>query len=300
MDEIKKNYKVLAALLAVYIIWGSTYLGIKYAVETIPPFLHAALRFTLSGAFLFVWRVLARDAMPTMKQWRSAAIVGTLLLVGGNGFISLSETKIPSGVAALIVASMPIFMILVDFVFYRSHKPTLVQIVGLVIGFGGVFYLLNPWDTAKDITHFSVGYSLLALLASFLWSLGSVYSRQAPKPDSLLMYTGMQMLIGSFGLFVMSFLFGEYNGFHFANVSASSWWGFTYLVTVGSLVGFTSYAYLLKHASVSLISTYPYVNPIVAIILGNLMAGESLTSRILISAAIIISSIILINWQKKK
>lgn len=299
MNELKANYKVLAALLAVYIIWGSTYLGIKYAVETIPPFLHAALRFTISGGFLFAWRALTGDPLPTGKQWWSAAVVGTLLLVGGNGLISLSETKIPSGVAALIVASMPIFMVLINFTLYRSQKPTLIQILGLLIGFGGVFYLLNPWNNTGDVEHFSITYGLVALLASFLWSLGSVYSRQAQKPTSLLMFTGMQMLAGSIGLYIMSMLFGEFHGFHLSQVSNNSWLGFAYLVTFGSLIGFTSYSYLLQHASVSLISTYPYVNPIVAIILGNLLAGESLNSRIIISAMIIIASIALINWQKK-
>ncbi len=301
MEQNKKNIdiKVFAALLAVYIIWGSTYLGIKYAVESMPPFLHAALRFSISGAFLFVWRWLAGDPIPTRGQWRSAVIVGTLLLVGGNGLISLSETNIPSGIAALLVASMPIFMILIDSLLFRTHKPSVVQIIGLAVGFGGVAYLLNPWQHAGSVSSSTFAFSLIALLASFLWSLGSLLSRKLEKPQSLLMYTGMQMIAGTVGLFIMSALFGEFNGFTFASVTTNSWLGFAYLVTFGSLIGFTSYAYLLKHASVSLISTYPFVNPIVAIILGNLMAGESLGGRILVSTAIILASLVLINWQKK-
>ena len=293
------DLKILAALLAVYIIWGSTYLGIKYAVESFPPFLHAALRFTISGGFLFIWRLLSGDPLPTRKQWISSFFVGSLLLVGGNGLIALSETKIPSGIAALLVASMPIFMVVIDSLIFRSHKPTAIQILGLIIGFSGVAYLLNPFSQAHQINSTTLAFSMIALLASFLWSLGSLLSRKLEKPESLLMYTGMQMLMGAIGLGVMAAIMGEYHGFTFAQVTTRSWLGFAYLVTFGSLVGFTSYAYLLKHASVSLISTYPYVNPIVAIILGNLMAGESLTSRILISAIIIIGSVILINWQPK-
>lgn len=299
MNTNKPDIKVLAALVAVYIIWGSTYVGIKYAVETMPPFLHAALRFIISGSFLFIWRWLSGDPLPTSKQWLNSFFVGSLLLVGGNGFISLSETKIPSGIASLLVASMPIFMILIDSIFFRTHKPTLIQVIGLIIGFGGVAYLINPWDEASHTTPTVVIFSLIALLASFLWSFGSLLSRKLEKPESVLMYTGMQMLTGAIGLAVMAGLMGEYNGFSFAAVTTRSWLGFAYLVTFGSLVGFTSYAYLLKHASVSLISTYPYVNPIVAILLGNLMAGEQITARIAVSAAIIIGSVILINWQPK-
>ena len=291
--------KVLAALLAVYIIWGSTYLGIKFAVESIPPFLHGALRFTISGLLLFVWRTLAGDPLPSIKHWANSFYVGTLLLVGGNGLIALAETKIPSGIAALIVASMPIFMILIDSLIFRTHKPTVIQIIGLLIGFGGVAYLLNPFSQQHQISPTTFTFSLISLLASFLWSFGSLLSRKLDKPESLLQYTGMQMIMGAIGLAVMAGIMGEYNGFTFAQVTTRSWLGFAFLVTFGSLIGFTSYAYLLKHASVSLISTYPYVNPIVAIILGNIIAGESLSARIVISAAIIIGSVILINWQPK-
>jgi drug/metabolite transporter (DMT)-like permease len=290
--------KVWAALLAVYIVWGSTYLGIRFAVETIPPFFHAAVRFLIAGTFLFIWRRMAGDPAPTKRQWRSAIIVGGLLLVGGNGLISLAEISIPSGVAALIVATIPMFMVLVEALRPGGVKPSLGQVFGLLVGFSGVALLIGPAEFGG-----TRGFSLLgggiAVSAAFLWSLGSIYNRNTDLPESTLLFTGMEMLMGSIGLFIVSGLMGEFGRLNIAAISTRSLLGLLYLITFGSLVGFTSYAWLLRNAPVSLVSTYAYVNPIVAVFLGNLFAQETLNGRILLAALIIVGSVVLVNTAKK-
>lgn len=290
--------KIWAALLAVYIVWGSTYLGIRFTVETIPPFLQAAVRFLISGAFLFIWRRMAGDPAPTRRQWISALVVGGLLLVGGNGLISLAETSIPSGVAALLVATIPMFMVLVEALRPGGVRPTLLQTVGLLVGFGGVVILIGPAEFG-GVREFSLVSGGTALFAAFLWALGSIYSRNADLPESTLLFTGMEMLAGSLGLFIVSGLQGEISHFQIAAVSTRSLLGLIYLITFGSLVGFTSYAWLLRNAPVSLISTYPYVNPVVAVFLGAMFAGESLSPRIFIAALVIVGSVVAVNLAKK-
>ena len=292
--------KIWAALLAVYIIWGSTYLGMRFAIETIPPFLHAAVRFMLSGLLLVVWRRSVGDPAPTAKQWRSAAIVGLLLLLGGNGLIAWSEQTIPSGVAALMVSTIPLFMVLVEALRPGGTRPGWMQIGGLVLGFGGVALLIGP----SAFSNGSAGQLnpvglMVALLAAFLWSLGSIYNRGADLPQSTLLFTGMEMLLGSLGLFVASGLSGEFGRLNILAISERSLLGMAYLVAFGSLVGFVCYGWLLRNAPVSLVATYPYVNPLVAIILGAWLAQETLSPRILMAAAIIIAAIVVTNSAKK-
>ena len=295
---MKVNTKIWAALLAVYLVWGSTYLGIRFAIETIPPFFHAAVRFLIAGTFLVIWRRTAGDPAPTKRQWRSAVIVGVLLLVGGNGLISLAEISIPSGVAALIVATIPMFMVVIEALRPGGVKPSRGQVLGLLVGFSGVALLIGPAEFGG-----ARGFSLLgggiAVSAAFLWALGSIYNRNTDLPESTLLFTGMEMLTGSLGLFIVSGLMGEFGQLNITAISTRSWLGLLYLITFGSLIGFTSYAYLLRNAPVSLISTYPYVNPIVAILLGSVMAQEALNGRILLAALIIVGSVVLINTAKK-
>ena len=290
--------KIWAALLAVYIIWGSTYLGIRFAVETIPPFLQAGVRFLISGLFLFAWRRMSGDPAPTRKQWISAFVVGSLLLLGGNGLISVAETSIPSGVAALLVATIPMFMVLVEALRPGGVRPSIGQVLGLLVGFSGVALLIGPAEFG-GVREFSLVSGGIALLAAFLWSLGSIYTRNADLPKSTLLFTGMEMLMGSLGLFLASGLKGEFAHFQIAAVSTHSLLGLLYLITFGSLVGFTSYAWLLRNAPISLVSTYAYVNPIVAVLLGGLFAQETLSPRILVAALIIVGSVVLVNLAKK-
>jgi len=281
-------------------VWGSTYLAIRFSVETIPPFLHASLRFLISGAILFLWRRMAGDEKPTIGNWKSTAIVGTLLLLGGNGLVALAEKSVPSGIAALMISTSPFWLVLFESLRSRGNRPTWLSILGLIIGFGGVFILIGPTEltgsTGQKFDTFGV---ILLLCAPFLWSLGSIYARGADMPKSTLMSTGMQMLVGSVALFIVSVVTGELNGFSFGQVSMRSWWGLIYLITFGSLVGFVAYGWLLHNAPVSLFSTYAYVNPVVAVFLGWLLAGEALNARIAVASAIIIGSVFLINYARQ-
>lgn len=291
--------KTWVALLALYIVWGSTYLAIRFAVETIPPFMHASIRFLISGAILFLWRRAAGDAVPTTSNWKSTAIVGTLLLLGGNGLVSLAEKNIPSGIAALVISTSPFWLVLFESMRAGGTKPNWQSILGLVIGFSGVFLLIGPTEITGSGQELNTASVVMLLIAPFLWSLGSIYARGADMPKSTLMSTGMQMLTGSVSLFIVSVLTGELSGFSFGEVSTLSWWGLLYLITFGSLVGFVSYGWLLHNAPVSLTSTYAYVNPVVAVFLGWLLANEDLNARIGIASAIIIGSVIFINITRQ-
>jgi drug/metabolite transporter (DMT)-like permease len=287
--------RIWVALATLYIVWGSTYLAIRFTVETIPPFLSAGLRFLFSGVALLAWRVAAGDPLPTRRQWRSAAVVGVLLLLGGNGLVSFSEKRIASGIAALVVGTVPLWLVLLESVKPHGAKPDARAIAGLLIGFGGVFLLVGPAKmTGSGVPFDTLGIGAV-LLASFLWSVGSIYSRTAELPPSQVVAAGAEMLAGSAALFLVSLAAGEWSGFHLAAVATRSWLGLAYLVVFGSLVGFVSYVWLLRNAPVSLVATYAYVNPLVAILLGATLAAEPLTPRTAIAAGIIIGSVVLIN-----
>lgn len=291
--------KVWLALLALYIVWGSTYLAIRFAVETIPPFMHAGLRFLISGAILYAWRRMAGDAPPTLSNWKSTAVVGTALLLGGNGLVAWAEQTVPSGIAALMISTSPFWLVLFESMRAGGTKPTWQSILGLIIGFGGVFLLIGPAEITGGEGRIDPFGAILLLLAPLFWSMGSIYARGADMPKSTLLSTGMQMLTGAAALFLVSGIKGEFSGFDPGLVSTRSWWGLIYLITFGSLVGFVSYGWLLHNAPVSLTSTYAYVNPVVAVFLGYLFASELLNSRILVATAIIIGSVILINSARQ-
>lgn len=291
--------KLWIALIALYIVWGSTYLAIRFAVETFPPFLHAALRFLISGAILFAWRRAAGDPITTKSNWKSTAVVGTFLLLGGNGLVGLAEQSVPSGIAALMITTSPFWLALFESLRPGGSKPNWQTILGLLLGFSGVFLLVGPGDIAGGQHKFDMFGIVLLLIAPILWSLGSIYSRGADMPKSTLMSTGMQMLTGSAALFIVGVATGELNGFSLAQVSMRSWWGLLYLITFGSLIGFVSFGWLLQNAPVSLMSTYAYVNPVVAVFLGWLLADEELNARTLVASAIIIGSVVTINLSRR-
>ena len=292
--------KVWLALLALYIVWGSTYLGIKFAIETIPPFFHAGVRFLASGLILVIWQRSAGNSMPTRKQWISTGIIGTLLLLGGNGLVAWAEQTIPSGIAALIIASVPMFLVIGEAIRPNGVKPNWQGIVGLLIGFVGIFILVGPSEISGGTTKLNPLGVVALLSACLFWAIGSIYSKTADLPKSSLMNTGAQMLVGSISLFIVSRLSGELNGWNIAEVSSRSIYGLLYLTFVGSLVGFASYGWLLQNAPISLVSTYAYVNPIVAVLLGVWLADEVLEPRIWLATAIIIGSVIFINSTRPK
>ncbi|UZR27771.1 EamA family transporter [Methylococcus mesophilus] len=286
--------RIWIALLAVYLVWGSTYLVIRFAVETLPPFLSAGLRFLVSGLLLLAWRYPAGDALPTLSQWRSAAIVGTLLLLGGNGLVCWAEQTVPSGVAALMIGAVPMFLVLADTLRPNGVKPTGRVLAGLAVGFCGIYLLVSPSEFSDGLLLNVFGVAAL-LLAGMLWAIGSVYSKTADLPKSALMTTGAEMLAGGLSLMLASGLSDEWTGFSFAQVSTHSWLALAYLIAFGSMVGFACYIWLLQNAPIPLVATYAYVNPLVAVFLGNWFAQEPLTPRILAASAIIIGAVVFIN-----
>jgi drug/metabolite transporter (DMT)-like permease len=291
--------KIWIAMLVIYTVWGSTYLAIRYAVETIPPFLMAGTRFLLAGAILYIWRRAAGDPAPTPGQWLRASIVGLLLLLGGNGLLSLAEQEVASGIAALIIGSAPLWMTILEAVRPGGVRPNILGILGLLVGFGGISLLVAPslLNGNPAVSH-PLGIITL-LFAALFWSLGSIYSRHAHLPDSSLLSTGMEMLAGGAGLYLVGTLTGEWHRLVLTGITARSWLSLLYLVLFGSMIGFTAYAWLLRSAPVSLVATYAYVNPLVAILLGSLFARETLTAHVLFSALIIIGSVVLINLSPR-
>jgi drug/metabolite transporter (DMT)-like permease len=286
--------KIWLALLALYIVWGSTYLAIRFAVETLPPFFLAGLRFLVAGLILLTWRRLAGDPLPTRRQWGALFIIGVLLLLGGNGLVTWAEQTIPSGVAALIIGATPIFMVVAEALRPGGARPGGRVILGLLVGFLGIYLLVGPSEFAGGMHLDPLGVAAL-LAAASLWAVGSIYSKTADLPKSTLMMTGGEMLMGCLPLFFVSLATGELAGFDFAQVTFRSWLGLAYLTTVGSMIGFVSYVWLLQHAPISLVSTHSYVNPLVAVLLGFFFAGEELSLRILAASVVIVGSVMFIN-----
>ncbi len=287
---------ILAALAAVYIIWGSTYLAIRFAVETLPPFLMAGVRFTIAGAILYGWRRAMGFARPTGAQWRSATVVGALMLLGGNGGVVWAEQFIESGTTALIVASVPFWMVLLDWLRPGGHRPRARVWVGILIGFGGVLLLMGEPGAAGSSPHYLAAFIVL-LLASVAWAAGSLYSRSASLPAPLLA-TGMQMLTGGLLLLLAGAVTGELSGLDPAAFSTRSVLALVYLIVFGALIGYSAYVWLLRVTEPALASTYAYVNPVVAVVLGWLLAGEAMNARIVLAGAVIVAGVVIITTTR--
>ncbi len=295
---------MIAAFAAVYIFWGSTYLAIKYAIETLPPFLMAGSRFVVAGLILMVWARFTKDyERPKAVHWKTSFIVGTFLLLGGNGGVVFAEHHISSSLAALLVATEPFWIVLLSWMWLKKSRPNLKVIMGLAVGFFGVWLLIGGQGGA--ISAGDAGYSMqtlgtfLVMLAALSWAIGSLYGLRSPVPKSSLLTAGMQMFSGGLVLLFVSLVSGEMLRFNIAEVSANSVYGVIYLVIFGSLIGFTAYSWLLKNAQPAMVSTYAYVNPIVAVLLGWLIAGESFTGQMLIGAGVIVGSVVLITSEDK-
>ena len=283
---------IWSALSVVYIIWGSTYLAIRFAVETMPPFLSAAARFTISGGFLYFWRRLSGDPAPTSLERRNAVVVGLFLLVGGNGGVVWAVQYIPSSLAALLVATVPLWMILIDALRPGGIRPGRTALIGILIGLAGAIVLIG-W-TAGSATTANLTGAIVVLIASLFWAIGSIYGKTAKLPTSSLLTTGIEMLTGGLVQFGVAFLAGEFVGFDIGDVTSRSAFAWVYLTVIGT-GAFIAYAWLLRVAPVPLIATYSYVNPLVAILLGYFLGKELITPRILFAAGLIIGSVVLVS-----
>ncbi|MES2708141.1 MAG: EamA family transporter [Verrucomicrobiota bacterium] len=289
---------VIAAFAAVYIIWGSTYLGITLAVKTIPPFLMAGTRFIIAGGFLLAVMLRLGAARPTRREWISASIIGALLIFAGNGGVSWAQGRVASGTTALIIASVPLWIMIVDWLRPHGVRPSRAVVLGLITGAAGVVMIILSRDSHGHRATDPVGAAVL-LAAALCWALGSVYARHSPKPASALTTVAMQMLAGGVLQFVVGLLMGEGARFHPETVTASSAWAFVYLTVIGSLVGYTAYVWLLQVSTPAKVSTYAYVNPFVAVLLGHLVLKEELPGSVLMAGILILASVILITRAPK-
>jgi len=287
------NSRLIAAFAAVYLVWGSTYLAIRFGVETIPPFMMAGTRFVLAGILLYAWARWRGAQRPTLIEWRSAAIIGTLLLFVGNGGVTWAEQRVPSGIAALLVATVPMWIVMFDWLLHGAVRPRLGVMMGLGIGFIGVLMLIGP-DQLLGHNRIDLGGVGALMIACISWAIGSLYSRKAILPKSPLLATSMEMLAGGTVLYLVAAFTGEFQRFEPASVSTRSWLAVGYLSVFGSIIGFTAYVWLLRVVHASRVATYAYVNPIIAILLGWSLAGEEFTVQMLFAASVIIVAVVLI------
>lgn len=285
--------KIIAAFAAVYIIWGSTYLGIRLAVETIPPFIMAGTRFIVSGLILYAFVFWRGAERPTLAQWRSAAIVGAALLFLGNGGVSWAEQFVPSGITALIIAVTPVWFLIFDW-WHRGVQPTMGGTLGLILGTLGVVLLIDPTNLLGGQEIHLVG-ALALVVATMFWAGGSLYSRGSQLPANPFLATAMEMIAGGVLCVFGGIAGGELTGFDPSMITPKSLFSLSYLIAFGSLVGFTAYIWLLRHVQPSMVATYAYVNPIIAVILGWLIADEELGPRIVLAAVVIVLAVALIT-----
>jgi drug/metabolite transporter (DMT)-like permease len=299
IDSKRSVVLLIVAFAAIYILWGSTYLAIKYVIETLPPFISTGARFLLAGATLFIVGRLSKDyEKPTLAQWRGSAVVGTLLFLGGTGGVVIAEHHITSGLAALLVATEPFWIVLLSWLWLKGARPDWRVALGLLIGFVGVYLLIdgNGAGHAGNGTNQLFG-MVLVIAAALCWATGSIYGVRAPASKSPILTSGMQMLAGGSALLLVGTLMGEWAGFEIGVVSRNSWLALAYLLVFGSLIAFTAYSWLLKNAHPAMVATYAYVNPVIAVILGWAIAGESFTGRMLLGAGVIVGSVVLITSQ---
>lgn len=286
------------AFAAIYFIWGSTYFAIRVAVESIPALLVPTIRhLTVGLVFYPLFRFTSKEK-PTLTQWMTCAVTGVLLLTVGNGSVSWAEKFVPSGLAALLVATVSLWMVLLDWLRPGGARPSPRVFAGIVLGFLGLALLVGPTRLGKTEGVSPVG-ALVLTIASLAWAFGSIYSRHHPLPHSPLLGVAMQCLAGGSVLFLTAVLSGELHEFHWARVSTRAWIAVFYLAVFGSAIGYSAYVYLLKHSSATSVSTYAFVNPVVALLLGWWFGGEALSMRTLVASAVILSAVLLVITGRK-
>jgi drug/metabolite transporter (DMT)-like permease len=288
-----RRIEIIAAFAALYVIWGSTYLAIFFAIQSIPPFLMAGTRFFLAGLIMLAIARLQGPLRSTWLDWKTSLVVGACLLLGGNGGVTISEKFIETGLASLIVATVPIYMTLLGWLFGMTPRPSGIVWLGLAGGFLGVAVLLGPELRVSSGSRPAIGMSIL-LVTSFIWSAGSLYSRSARHVASPFFAAAQQMICGGLLLILVGLIAGEARNFHPGKVTSLSLGAFVYLVLIGAIIGYTAYFWLLRNCDPAKVSTYAYVNPVVAVLLGAVFAHEVVTLRTLFAAMLIIGSVALI------
>jgi drug/metabolite transporter (DMT)-like permease len=295
---LPRRVKLTAAFAGIYLIWGSTYLAVRIAIDTLPPLLMSAAWSLLPGTLLYTVARLRGDPKPAPQQWRAAFISGVLLISGGVGAFVWAEQTVPSGITSLVLATIPLWMVLLDWLWGRGPRPGLPIIAGLIIGSGGVAGLVGP-DMFTDHGIVRAPDLIILLASAVSWSVGSIYARRAALPQSLLLTVGMQMLAGGAVLLVAAAVAGEFDGLCLRATSMSSLLALVYLVAIDSVLGYSAYVWLLGQTSAARVSTYAFVNPVVAVFLGWRLGGEHVDMRTLVAAGAILAGVALITLRSK-
>ena len=283
---------VVAGFAAIYLIWGSTYLAIRLGVADIPPFLMAGVRFLIGGIAFISWAHYRGAGVPAARDWLTTGIIGVLMAVGGNGLVTWAEQTVPSGLAALLVSMVPFWVVIADWVRPRGHRPRLLVAFGVTLGFGGVWLLIDPVNIAGARELDLVGAGAI-VLASMLWASGSVYSRYAHQPSSQALSSGMQMFSGGVVLMSMSVTAGELTNFHWAAISGQAFGAWVYVAVFGT-AAYGAYLWLLKASTPAKVATYAYVNPVIALFLGNVIAGESISVWTVGCSVLIVMAVLIV------
>lgn len=292
-------WKRLLAFGIIYFVWGSTFLAIRIGVHEVPPLLYAAMRFGTAGLVLFAWTVVRGERIPKGREWFSLSVLAALIFLCDYGLLFWAEQRVPSGIAAVMLATIPAFMALAEIIFLRTQKLTLRLAVALLIGIGGVAVLMSRSLNLGGAPIDQKG-ALALLIASITWSIASALPRLMPLPESKMVSSAMQMLIGGVMLLAASGVAGEFSRFHPAAVSRGVWWALVYLIVAGSIIGFTAYVWLLHHESPTKVGTYAYVNPVVAVVIGYFFGGEALDARVVLGAAFVLVSVVLITTARAR
>jgi drug/metabolite transporter (DMT)-like permease len=295
----RETWKTLLAFAIIYLVWGSTYLAIRIGVREVPPFLFAAMRFLVAGLVLYGWMIARGERWPSARQWASASLLAILIFVLDYGLLFWAEQRVPSGIAAVMLATIPAFMALSEIIFLRTQKLTVRLALALLIGIGGVAVLVSrsldlggaPIDRAGAVA---------LIVASISWSVASALTRKLPLPPSKAMSSGAQMLAGGVFLALTAVALGEFRNFHPSAVSRGAWLSLLYLIVAGSIVGFTAYVWLIHHESPTKVGTYAYVNPVVAVLLGYFLAGEALGLRTILGTLCVLISVVVITTTRAK
>jgi drug/metabolite transporter (DMT)-like permease len=294
-----RAWKVLLAFAIIYFVWGSTFLAIRVGVREVPPFLLAGLRFLIAGLVLFAWMRAKGTVSPTAREWFSATLLAVLIFVLDYGLLFWAERRVPSGIAAVMMATIPVFMALSEILFLKTQRLTPRLGVALLIGIGGVLVLVSRSISFGDSPIDTIG-AIALIVAAIGWSVGSALTRKLPLPSSKAMSSGAQMFAGGVLLMITSAALGEFRGFRVQAVSLKAWLALAYLIVAGSIIAFTAYVWLIHHESPTKVGTYAYVNPVVAVLLGYFLGGEGLSLRTIVGTMLVLVSVVAITTTPKK
>jgi len=293
------RWKTLLAFAIIYFVWGSTYYAIRVGVREVPPFLLAAIRFLIAGLILYGWSVARGERSPSRRQWVSVCVLAVLIFVLDYGLVFWAEQRVPSGLTAVIMATIPVFMALSEVVFLGTQRLTFRLAIALLVGLAGVAVVVSRSIDLGGVPIDRMG-ALALIVAAISWSVASAFSRILPLPPSKVMSSGAQMLAGGAFLAVASAAMGECRDFHPGAVSSGAWWALIYLIIAGSIMAFTAYVWLIHHESPSKVGTYAYVNPVVAVLLGYFLGGEGLGPRVVLGTLLVLASVVVITTMKAK